>query len=162
MKTAKALIALVVLGCLFTFSNCGGGGGTPEPLANQQFTKLAGSSSKTWKLTAVTLDDKPQFTPSGSYNNNFTLTISGTKGATSFDYAVAGRPPLSPWKAGGKWFFGADVATQIVRDPDLTADKLDMTYSVADNTLQLQFNYQGAGFTRVDQVKGNWVFTFGL
>ncbi len=158
MKIAKALIALVVLGGLFTLSNCGSSSPAPEPLANQQFTKL----QKTWKLTAVTLDGTSQFAPAGLYNNTFTLTISGTKGATSFDYAVAGRPPLSAWKAGGKWSFGADAATQIVRDPDVTADKLDMTYSVTDNTLQVQFNYQGTGFTRADQLKGNWVFTFGL
>jgi hypothetical protein len=39
-----------------------------------------------------------------------------------------------------------------------------MTYSVTDPaaTLSIQFNFQGAGYTRTDQVKGNWVFTFGL
>lgn len=158
MKFAKRLIVPIALACLVTFSNCGGGGSTPEPPANQQFTKL----QKTWKLTAVTLDRTPQFAPAGAYNNTFTLKISGTKGATSFDYAVEGRPPLSAWKASGKWAFGADVATQLVRDPDSTTDKVDMTYSVTDNTLQIQFNFQRDGYTRVDQVKGNWVFTFGL
>ncbi|MFM8911351.1 MAG: hypothetical protein ACKOE6_00330 [Flammeovirgaceae bacterium] len=159
MKFAKALIVLVALGSLITFSNCGGGGTPPEPLANQQFTKL----QKTWKLTAVTLDGTTQFNPTGPYNTNFTLTIAGTKGdSKTFTYAIAGRPALSPWKASGAWEFGTDAATQLVRDPSSTSDKLDMTYSVTESTLQIQFNYQGTGYTRTDQLKGNWVFIFGL
>lgn len=159
MKFIKTLVVLFALGSLITFSNCGGGGTTPEPVANQQFTKL----QKTWKLTAVTLDNTSQFAPTGTYTNNFTLTVAGTKGdSKTFTYNIAGRPALSPWKANGSWDFGTDPATQIVRDPGSTTDKLDMTYSVTETTLQVQFNYQGAGYTRTDQVKGNWVFTFGL
>lgn len=160
MKIAKALIAVVVLGGLFTLSNCGSSSPTPEPLANQQFTKL----QKTWKLTGATLGSVSQFGTGQPYNGNFTLTISGTKGAASFDYSVAGRPALSVWKASGKWTFGADVSTQLVRDPDIATDKLDMTYSVTDSQLQIQFTFpkNKSGYTRTDQVEGDWVFTFGL
>ena len=53
MKALKLLVLMVAVGALFTFSSCGGGGTTPEPITDQQLTKL----SKTWKLTAVTLTD---------------------------------------------------------------------------------------------------------
>ncbi|MCE2936175.1 MAG: hypothetical protein ACK5V5_11590 [Cyclobacteriaceae bacterium] len=89
----------------------------------------------------------------------FKLTISGTAGATSFDYSTQGRPALSPWKSSGKWSFGQSVETQIIRDPG-TADELQMTYVVTDNSLQLTFTYNGNGFSRVGVVKGQWVFTF--
>jgi hypothetical protein len=153
MKVAKLVLVILAVGSILTFSNCGGDKKAAEPLPDQQLAKL----SKTWKLTSVTLDTQPVTT-----YTNFNLTISGTKGTTSFDYATSGRPQLSPWKAGGKWSFGTDPVTQLVRDPDIATDKLDMTYSVTESTLQIQFNFQGAGYTRTSQVKGNWIFTFGL
>jgi hypothetical protein len=157
MKLLKVFILLIAVGSLITFSNCGGGGSTPEPLADQQFTKLAGSGTKTWKISSVTLDGA-----ANSQYNGFTLTISGTKGATIFNYSVANRPALSPWKASGKWSFGTNISTDIIRDPDIATDKQEMTYTVTDNTLEIKFNFQGAGYTRTDQVGGNWIFTFSL
>jgi hypothetical protein len=164
MKAAKLFITVIAIGSLFTFSNCGDSKPAPEPVPDKQLRLL----TQTWKLTGVTLDGVDQTTTApqpGPYDKSkFTLTISGTKGAASFNYAVAGRPVLSPWKVSGTWTFGTDPATQITRDPSIVTDKLEMTYNVTDPaaTLSIQFNFQGAGYTRTDQVKGNWVFTFGL
>lgn len=167
MKVARFLIAIIAIGSLFTFSNCGDSKPAAEPIPDKQF-RLLSENNRVWKLTGVTLDGTSLFksstNPTAPYDNTFTLTISGTKGAASFNYAVAGRPALSPWKASGTWKFGTDPVTQITRDPDITTDKLEMTYNVTDPaaTLSIQFNFQGTGYTRTDQVKGNWVFTFGL
>jgi hypothetical protein len=167
MKAAKLFITVIAIGSLFTFSNCGDSKPAAEPLPDKQLRLLTGTN-QVWKLTAVTLDGVDQLktaTPAGPYDKaTFTLTLSGTKGSASFNYAVAGRPALSPWKTSGTWTFGTDPATQITRDPSIVSDKLEMTYNVTDPaaTLSIQFNFQGAGYTRTDQVKGNWVFTFGL
>lgn len=165
MRVAKLLLLLIAVGSILTFSGCGDDSGTTESTADQQFTKLA----KTWKLTGATLDGDSQFSPTnpnGVYNNSFTVTFNGTKGtASTYTYSVAGRPSLSPWKASGTWAFGTDPVTQITRDPDIAADKLEMTYSVSDpaTTLQIQFNFQnpnGGYQGRLSQTKGNWIFTF--
>ena len=156
MKSFKLILLFLSVGILFTLTNCGSDSKPAEPIADQQLTKL----SKTWKLTSVTLDGNAVTTPSYSA---FQLVISGTKGATSFGYTTAGRPSLSPWKASGTWAFVKDQeATLITRDPDSSNDKLEMTYAVDESTLQITFGFQGAGYTRVEQVKGNWVFKFGL
>lgn len=156
MKSFKLILLLLSVGVLFTLTNCGSDSKPAEPIADQQLTKL----SKTWKLTSVTLDGTAVTTPSYSA---FQLVVTGTKGATSFGYTTAGRPSLSPWKASGTWsFVKGQETTLITRDPDNTADKLDMTYVVSESALEISFNFQGAGYTRTDQVKGNWVFKFGL
>ncbi|MFN5171110.1 MAG: hypothetical protein ACK5DD_15950, partial [Cyclobacteriaceae bacterium] len=91
---------------------------------------------------------------------NFTLTLTGTPGAALFDYSAQNRPPLSPWKASGKWSFGQSVETQIIRDAG-TTDELQMTYVVSDNSLQVTFTFNGTGYPgRVGVVTGNWTFNF--
>jgi hypothetical protein len=154
MKSLKFLLAGALLGVLLMYSGCGGGGDATPPPEDVQLGKL----SKTWKTSAVTLDGTSQM---ASYQN-FVLTISGTAGQTAngFNYSVTGRPSLSPWPANGTFKFGADVATQLVRD-----DGLPITYAVtetpAPGTLQITFNYGGNGIAgRVNQVQGNWVMTF--
>ena len=156
MKSFKFILLLLSVGMLFSLANCDEKSKPAEPIADQQLTKL----SKTWKLTSVTLDGNTVTTPSYSA---FQLTITGTKGASSFSYTTVGRPSLSPWKASGNWaFVKGQETTLITRDPENTTDKLDMTYVVSESALEISFNFQGAGYTRVDQVKGNWVFKFGL
>jgi len=160
MKSFRFVLLLLSVGVLFSLTNCGGDSKPTEPIADQQLAKL----SKTWKLTSVTLDGTAVTTPSYSA---FQLVITGTKGATSFGYTTNGRPTgsgaLSPWKASGTWsFVTGQETTLITRDPDNAADKLDMTYVVSESALEISFNFQGAGYPRVDQVKGNWVFKFGL
>ena len=156
MKSFKLILLLLSVGVLFTLTNCGGDSKAAEPISDQQLTKL----SKTWKLTSVTLNTNAVTTPSYTA---FQLVITGTKGASSFGYQTSGRPSLSPWKASGTWaFVNGQEATQITRDPDNTSDKLDMTYVVSESALEISFNFTGPGYTRTDQVAGNWVFKFGL
>lgn len=154
MKALKSLLLIASVGALVTFSSCGSDKKNTEPVPDVQLGKL----SKTWKLTSVTLGGAPVTTPSYT---GFQLAITGTKGATSFGYSATGRPSLSPWKSSGTWAFGTDPVTMLVRDP-ATADELAMNYAVTETTLQISFNYTGKGFTRVDQVTGDWVFIFGL
>jgi|NOAtaT_7_FD_contig_51_2526972_length_517_multi_8_in_0_out_0_1 hypothetical protein len=148
MKVLKSLVPLVAIASLVFFSNCGSDS-TETPIQDQQLAKL----TATWNIASASRDGVAV-----DYTG-FKLTISGTAGATSFDYSTQGRPALSPWKSSGKWSFGQSVETQIIRDPG-TADELQMTYVVTDNSLQLTFTYNGNGFSRVGVVKGQWVFTF--
>jgi hypothetical protein len=153
MKSLKLLLAGLFVGVLLMNSGCGGDKGPGQSTEDAQLAKL----SKTWKASAVTLDGTSQMANYG----NFTLTISGTAGQTAngFNYTAAGRPSLSPWPSNGTFKFGADVATQLIRD-----DGLPITYAVTDTApiqLQITFNYSGSGIAgRVNQVQGNWVMTF--
>ncbi len=164
MKALKLLVLIVAVGALFTFSSCGGGGTTPEPVTDQQLTKL----SKTWKLTAVTLTDGTGTNSMAAFykvtgTDQFKLTITGTKGATTFAYTTTGNPPSgSVWKGSSDWKFGTDPLTMIQRD--LSA-KVDMTYVLTSTTLTLTFNFTGSGYTnqgRTESTTGLWVYTFGL
>ncbi len=151
MKRANFLIMLALLGVAASFWQCGSDPApTPDP-KDEQLTKL----SQTWKATAVTFEN----TPVTGYEN-FEITMTGTAGQDTFDYATAGRPAgiKTPWPASGKFTFGTDFATVIKRD-----DNVDVTYSVSATQLQMTFTYKGDGFTgRTSNVKGNWTFTFGL
>lgn len=147
--TAKLILLIGVFGLVLSCKK----ESTPEPsLEDQQLTKL----SQTWKATSVVLDGVDQ-TGYGS----FTLTLSGTPGGSPYAYTTSGRPALSPWPSSGNWVFGTDIASEITRDKG-TADELSMTYTVSETTLQLTFTYNGNGYSRVDNVKGQWTMTFGL
>lgn len=148
--TLKILASLFLLTVLF--SSCKKDDPDPISIQDQQLAKLTAA----WKATSATLDGTPQ----AGYEN-FVLTISGTAGADSFSYTAAGRPSNSPWPSSGTWVFGTNPESQIVRDTG--ADQLDMTYSVTDTQLQLTFNFSGVGYpsSRVSNVKGTWIFTFG-
>lgn len=150
MKVLKSLVSLVAIAALVLFSNCGDDPSEP-PIQDQQLEKLAA----TWNIASASRDGVAV-----DYTG-FKLTISGTPGATSFDYSTQGRPALSPWKSSGKWSFGQSVETQIIRDPG-TADELQMTYVVTDTSLQLTFTFNGNGYSnpRVGVVRGQWVFNF--
>ncbi|NOS93798.1 MAG: hypothetical protein HOP30_17920 [Cyclobacteriaceae bacterium] len=163
MKALKLIVLMVALGALFTFSSCGGDGTTPEPVTDQQLTKL----SKAWKLTAVTLkgvDKATIYNTTGA--NQFKLTITGTKGTTTFAYTTTGNPSTSVWKGNSDWKFGTDPLTLIQRDLSLNPP-LAMNYTVTSTTLTLTFTfpvgatgYQNQG--RAEETEGDWVFTFGL
>lgn len=148
MKSFKFILSAALIGVLLSYSGCKSPTHEPNP-KDTQITKL----SFTWKLTKneAKLDGQAQ----PGYDN-FQLTASGSAGQTSFGYTTTGRPSLSPWPASGTFTFGTDFATQLVRD-----DGLPVTYSVSDTQLQITFNYTGAGIAgRVNNVKGNWVYTF--
>ncbi len=149
MKLAgKVLLSLVVFGVLLSYTGCKKKKGDPEPITDQQIEKL----SKPWKIDVVTLDGVVKT----SDYTNFTLTLSGTKGTTSIGYTTTNRPSLSPWASSGSFTFDATTPeTKLIRD-----DAVPVTYSVSDIQLQTSFQYNGAGFSRVSAVKGQWVFTF--
>lgn len=149
MKSFRFLLAVAMIGTLLTYSGCGKSSDPTPSVADQQLKKL----SAIWKATTVTIDGGAT-NPSNAYAN-FVLTMSGTAGNTTFDYSSTGRPALSPWAASGKFTFGTDAGTTLVRDDNLT-----VSYSVTDSQLIMTFNYGGNGFSRVDNVKGNWSFTF--
>lgn len=152
MQPLKYLLSAIAFGVLLTFSNCGGDSKPAVPITDQQLEKLV----KPWKIKSATLDGVDKT----STYTGFLLTITGTKGATSFGYSTTSRPSVSPWKASGSWIFGTDPVTMMTRDADNAADKLDMTYSVNDTQLQINFTYTGKGYTRTEAVAGNWVYTF--
>jgi hypothetical protein len=151
MKAFRILTTVVSFGFIMVISGCGGKSSPAESTQDKQLGLL----SKTWKIATVTLNSVDQST---SWTN-FQLTITGTKGASSFSYSCTGRPALGPWPGNGAWAFGTDPVTQIVRDKG-TADELPLTYTVTSTTLQVTFNYTGNGYSRVSNVSGNWVFSF--
>ena len=150
----KPILSVAVLAILLGYTGCGGSN-PPGPSAEEvQLGKLV----STWKVGStgdVLLDNVSK----KSDYAGFTLTLSGTAGATSFDYTTAGRPALSAWKSGGKWKFGTDPETDIIRDPG-TNDEIPVTYTVTENQLEITFNYNGDGEpnAKTNQVTGQWVF----
>jgi hypothetical protein len=151
LKPILSVLALVVL---LGYAGCGGGKSpAPNPI-DVQFGKLSG----TWKVGTtgnVTLDGPSK----KSDYADFQLVISGTPGATEFDYTRTGGPALSPWPATGKWSFGNTPETDVIRDKG-TNKQVDITYSVTDTNLELTFTYSGAGEPkRTDKVTGVWVFS---
>lgn len=155
MKLLRILSLVFISAVLLTYAGCKGGEGTPEPIADVQFTKL----NKTWKIKTVTFDNTDRTTE----YPGFQLTFSGTKGTYPFDYATSGRPFPSPWKASGKVDFGASPETQLIRDKSVVADELAMTYIVTETTLKIEFTFNRDGYTsRTKQVKGPWIFEFTL
>jgi hypothetical protein len=151
----NSVIVLLALGTLLTYSGCDGGGGNGPSVEEVQLEKLSGEWSVTATSTNVTLDGVSKKTDYA----NFKLTLTGTAGATSFGYTTTGRPALSPWPSTGTWTFGANPESTIIRDPDKTADTLEMTYTVSDTQLELTFTFSKQGYSRTKQVTGVWVFT---
>ena len=150
-QIAKITLLGIALGSLLIFNCCKKDDDPGQSIEDIQLGKL----SKTWTADAVTLDATDQ-----TGYDNFTLTISGTPGNTSFGYTAAGRPSTSPWPSSGTWSFGTSPETQIIRDPG-TGDELALTYSVTDTQLQITFAFSGSGYPgRVSNVNGQWVFTF--
>jgi hypothetical protein len=145
MKSFRVLLVVALVGSLLTYSGCKKKDDPQPSPQDAQLVKL----SKTWKFKSVTLDGVAQ-----TGYTNFQLTVSGSAGQTSFGYTSSGRPALSPWATSGTFTYGTDFATQLTRD-----DALPITYSLSDTQLQMTFNYSGNGFSRVDNVKGNWIFT---
>lgn len=149
-STVKAILMGAVFAIFLISQGCKKDSGPGETIEDIQLGKL----SKTWSFSSVQLDGVDQ-----TGYDNFSLTISGTAGNTSFGYSVSGSPTPNPWPASGTWSFGATPETQIVRDPG-TADELDLTYSVSATQLQITFNFSGSGYPggRTSNVNGQWVF----
>lgn len=164
MKIFSKILSVFLFGTLillnFSCKPDENGGDSPE---KQQLDKL----KKTWNLQTATLegDVRTDFT-------NVTLTFGGEyQDKGTYTYSLAGTlpTPTNPWpKEGGKWKFGNDVATSMIRlDSQISSDDADlpMTYSIANGELTISFNYTGEGFAgglagRTSEVEGNWVFIF--
>jgi hypothetical protein len=153
----KFFFPCVAIVFLLTYSGCGPTEPPTPEVAEVKHGLLLGQ----WKMTGATANATLDGVPKKTDYANFTLTISGayTDAAGVYDYATAGRPALSPWPSQGKWSFGADPATQLVRDKG-TAKQVDMSYSVTETSLEITFQYSGTGESRTSNVSGTWVFTF--
>lgn len=156
MKILRVLSLLLVSAVLLTYMGCDGGGSTPEPIEDVQFTKLA----KTWKISTVSRNSVDQ---TANYTG-FQLVLGGIKGTPPFSYTTTGRPSLSPWPASGTWEFGSAVETQILRYNTIDDDVRDITYTVTESTLTLTFTYPDGqdGYSRTKEIQGPWIFTFTL
>jgi len=154
----NSVVLTMVLAALFTYSGCG-----PDPVGPTVEEVQLEALTGTWAVTGgsssvttnVTLDNVSKKSPDYAA---FELTLSGTPGATSFAYTTAGRPPLSAWPSTGTWKFGESPESMITRDPT-TTDELPVTYAVAGDQLQITFNFAKTGYSRTNQVTGEWVFT---
>lgn len=156
MKRTRFLIVLALLGVAASFWQCGSDSSpTPNP-QDEQLAKL----TKTWKATSVrfAVTGTPQ--PVTGYDS-FTLTMTGTPGQSTFDFSTTGRPSGTNnncWPASGKFTFGTAFETVLLRD-----DGIQVTYTVNESVLQMNFTYAGGGFSgRTSSIEGAWVFEFGL
>lgn len=149
MKLATRILALMILvGSTVYFSSCDDGGGEEKSEKEVQIEKLVGK----WKATAVTYDGDDKLDDYA----DFEITIAKAS-ADALTYTISGRPAkLTPWPANGTFTFGTPVATQLLRD-----DQVTVVYAVNNNTLQLTMeNYSGTGYNgRTETVAGDWVFS---
>jgi hypothetical protein len=141
MRIRLTLIALTLLmGVLVT--GCKKTTVTPKTDEELQIEKLTG----TWVLqagsSAVTVDIVNDVTTNWP---GFTLTL-GNK-----TYQTSSSPEALIWPSSGTWAFGTSVST-LVRD-----DGVEISVSVTDTSLQLQFDYSASG-GRLNGIEGNWVF----
>ena len=153
--TINIAVLLAMSATLLTYSGCDRTK-TPEPPVEEvQLGKL----SKTWKVTSVKKDGVDLTTSYGS----FKLILTGTVGSGAFTYTTEGRPTQSPWPSNGTWaFVDTDPTRQVIRDKG-AANPVDITYAVTETTLQLNFDFQGTGYTaRTGNVRGRWIMVFGL
>ena len=155
MKIAARFILITILaGAVILLSDCKGKDPKPSSKEKVQLTKLVAP----WTLTNVTLD--------GATRTDFTsvvLTLGGNYVADggSYTYSFTGVfPQPSPWPKTGGWQFGANPESQLVRVEDGVA--MNYTLSSNNTVLNITFNYTGQGFQggRVNEVAGNWSFTF--
>jgi hypothetical protein len=153
--TSKIIFVLGVCSFLMLYSGCNKKHPAPPSITDQQIDLLGKS---VWKVTAVTKDAVDQIADYAT----FTMTITGTKGATSVKYSTSGGKSgfKYPWAANGTLTFDTvNPATTLTRD-DTPA--VIVTYAATATQLTMSFNYSGPGFTatRSQVVTGQWVFTF--
>lgn len=142
----------ILLMSLTTLASCSESSDDPKSLAELQFEKL----NKEWKISSATFDG----TDHTDEYKDFVLTINGDASESIYNYNITGRPDRSPWPGNGTWSFGADAQDDIVRDPG-SDHELYIVYAVSDNSLTIQFSYEGVGFEgRAKSLNGDWVLTF--
>jgi len=153
MKFAgKIVISAGILCVLMMYSGCKKDNPPPVLVTDQQLDLL---SKGPWKATAVTLDGADK---KADYAV-FELTMTGTKGQTTFNFTCAGRPTLSPWPQSGNFIFDATTPTTTLTRND--TPPVTVTYAVTATNLTMSFQFSGNGYNaRVGNVKGVWNFTF--
>ncbi|MEP2771514.1 MAG: hypothetical protein ABJH05_05165 [Fulvivirga sp.] len=119
-----------------------------------QFEKLANE----WHVTSVMHDDI-----NAEGYDDFSVTFLGNSSDEVFLYKTDGRPENSPWPSSGTWNFGETIANEIVRDAN-SADELKLNYSLSDNILTIEFDFNGVGYSngKVNSTTGHWVFSFDI
>ncbi|MBS1681721.1 MAG: hypothetical protein JST48_08415 [Bacteroidetes bacterium] len=153
MKAFRIALGMATLTALFFYSGCG----SSKPAETIQDKNL-GLMSKIWKVSTVSDNG----VDSTAHWTNFTLQIKGDKTSTSYSYICDKRPKVSVWPSQGTWSFNtASPGTAIIRDPG-TNDELAVGYTIdaAGKNLQLSFTFNNpnGGYTRVENVSGQWVF----
>ena len=138
MRIRLTLVALtLVMGVLVT------GCKKPPPVTKTdeelQIEKLTG----TWKLQAGANAVTVASTDVTANWTGFTLTL-GNK-----TYQTSSSSEALIWPSNGTWAFGTNTST-LVRD-----DGVEITVSVTDTSLQLQFDFSAG---RLNGIEGNWVF----
>lgn len=153
MKFASKIMLLIGISCgLMLYSGCKKKEPAPEPVTDQQLDLL---TKGPWKISAVTRDNVNEI----SNYTGFTLTLTGTKGQTTFGFSTGGRPVLSAWPSTGNFTFDATNPTTVLSRND--TPPVSVTYSVNSTQLTMSFQYSGGGYpARVGVVSGLWNFTF--
>jgi hypothetical protein len=125
---------------------------TKSPVTDEQLDLL---TKAPWKVAAVTLDGVDKM---ADYTN-FRLTLTGTKGQTTFNFATFGRPSLGPWSLSGQFTFDGTSPTSKLSRNDTPA--VSVTYVVSAANLTMSFQFNGLGYVgRIASVNGTWNFTF--
>src|SRR5882757_10044465 len=115
MKSLKSTALLILIGTQ-VISGCHQHLENEKSIADQQLDKLISP----WRASSVTLDG----TAKDTYGN-FKITLTGSQGVKTFDYATDGRPPLSPWPSSGHFTFDEGSPTTILTRDDQVAITYD-------------------------------------
>ena len=118
----------------------------PAPEPTEEEVKLESLSTSTWIYSSVTLDGvEPPIDFSA-----FTITLSN-----NFTYSITGNPANTPWPStSGEWDFKTDDLNTVIRQPD----GVEITTTVTDTSLKLEFDYTPPTGGRVSGITGRWVF----
>ncbi len=157
MKIASRILSLMVITMIATFyMGCKKDDPNKKTEEETQLEKLRSA----WML--VSANDGQNRTADFP---NLIMTLSGNfvQGGI-YDYSFTGRRPNpSPWPVNGKWKFGTNKSTQMIRDPGGISETA-MTYQITDTNLIISFNVPdgsiGWSGSRTSSVTGNWTFTF--
>ncbi len=165
MKFFKLTFMITLIAGFGLLSSCKKGDDPVPTVEQAQLTKL--NIPKGWVVSKVTLD-VPTNDVTADYIG-FKIVVTGTFSADGgiYDYTLSNRPVAttakpglkSPWPQNiGKWKFGPNASSTIIRDPDNVLFTQPMEYSVSSDKLVLTFNYIGAGYG--SKVDGNWTMEF--
>jgi hypothetical protein len=133
--------------------------GSDDPEKSEEEIQLDKLKASQWTLLSAS-----DGTDRTSEYPGMTLTFTGSfsaGGTYAYTSSATDWPSASPWNDEDSWkFVSGSVSNKLIR----LSDDTEMTYllSNSDKQLSLSFNYTGPGFNnaRVEEVEGDWVFTF--